>query len=502
MLWLFGLVILLIKQASVLAATVRHVKQCHPVTDPRTLRLFSRVKHRLKISRAIDLRLSEHIYSPASFGLFRPVILLPHTIFQLEPNKLKLILEHELVHHKRFDLAFDGTMAVLKSIQWFNPLIWIAHYQMRMDCELACDQYVIRNKSTSRKKEYAQLLIQFATKHSKSASAYSMTSMSAGFNQLAQRVSSVSKEVTSSVYTSIQVILLALLVTVLGQISPAYSSFTVKNMVFDYSVSQGISDFARIRNGQPVSLINPEKKMISGLLTAPSQSKPYPALILVHGCEGFDHRHSMWAKQLTDMGIVTLRIQRQGLMTPYCKKPIAQINTITAAQIMDAYAALDFLKTLDYVDKKRISIMSWESWSAIGAAAKHGVGQVYLNRFHSAIAMYPDCTATYNGEFNSPLLIMVGESDQWAQAKDCLAIEQIAEQNSGKSMVRVKIYPDTYHGFDNQLITQAIYLPYAKNLGNMSAKGATAKFNQIAYRDAKKQIQHFLIIDQDVNESP
>ena len=491
LIWFLGMTLTAYRFARKYLLTLKHVNQCSYINDPRLLHSLKKLSHKHCLKRKINLKLSRSLNSPASFGLIHPVILLPLKTIELNPTKIEMILEHELIHHKRLDIVVDTFMLIAKSIHWFNPIVWHAHTKMRADCELSCDHSVTRHLSQQLKQDYGELLIMYATRSTPTRATYSITSMSAQRAQLSKRIKSLAIAADTSWYKTIQIFLIAIVVLLLGLTSPAYSAFKTQNILFDYSTSQGISTFSSQRSNPGIVDYSQQEKVISGLLTRPTAKGKFPAIILVHGCEGFDARHKIWAKQLNDSGFVTLRIQRRNLKTPYCEKPIAEINTLTASQVMDAYAALDYLSTIEFVDPEKISVMSWESWGAIGAAATHGVGQVYLNKFKSAIAMYPDCTATYNGEFSSPLLIIVGDSDQWAQAQDCISIENFARQARNQN-VHVKVYANTYHGFDNQKFTQATFLPYAKNLGKLSNPGATAKYNRTAHLDAQNQISRFL----------
>ena len=488
--WFCGLILVAGFYIKKIILTSNHVRQCELIKEKRILITLEFIKTKLHLARKVEIRLSKNITSPASFGLIHPVVLLPINALALEQRKLALILEHELLHHKRLDIAVDALMTLLKSVHWFNPLIWLAHRFMRDDCELSCDYRVTRTKDNELKHLYAGLLIKFASRQSSTKRAYSVTLMSAKYSSLAMRIKHLLEQPRISLSKSLQTLTVTTTIAALSLTTPV-ASLAIETLIFDYSTSKGISEFSSKRLAKHKFLQDQENKRISGLLTKPAKTGKHPAIVLVHGCEGFDSRHKKWAKQLNQMGYITFRIQRHGIATPYCEKPIAQINTFTAEQVMDAYAALDFLRTLAFVDVNNINIMSWESWGAIGAAATFGIGQVYQNQFNSAIAMYPDCTATYNGEFNSPLLIMVGDSDQWAQAKDCISIQTIANKPHFEQ-VRVKVYTDTFHGFDNQELRQETYLPYAKNLGHLSTTGATAKYNHLAYLDARRQIKFFL----------
>ena len=59
------------------------------------------------------------------------------------PRERELILAHERVHLARGDTRINALVALLRSVNWFNPLVHYAAKCMRVDQELACDAGVI-----------------------------------------------------------------------------------------------------------------------------------------------------------------------------------------------------------------------------------------------------------------------------------------------------------------------------------------------------------------------
>lgn len=82
--------------------------------------------------------------SPLVSGLIHPTILLP-AWFEDDYNEeeQQLAILHEMMHVKRGDLwaLFAASFAV--SVQWFNPLIWVALAAFRRDQEAACDADIL-----------------------------------------------------------------------------------------------------------------------------------------------------------------------------------------------------------------------------------------------------------------------------------------------------------------------------------------------------------------------
>ncbi|MCC7376755.1 MAG: carboxypeptidase regulatory-like domain-containing protein [Verrucomicrobiales bacterium] len=96
---------------------------------------------------------TDHVQSPAVYGLFRPTLLLPRGLAaEFSPDQLRFVLLHEVAHVKRGDTVMTWVMAVLQALHWFNPVVWLAFARMRVDRELACDALVL---SCSRDEETA-----------------------------------------------------------------------------------------------------------------------------------------------------------------------------------------------------------------------------------------------------------------------------------------------------------------------------------------------------------
>ncbi|MHC4461936.1 MAG: M56 family metallopeptidase [Planctomycetota bacterium] len=143
--WLVGAVIL----AVLLMARFRQLRQAHRGRKGRAdvpdwlSELLADTTKRLNLRRTPEVALSRKVTSPAVFGLFRPVLLLPEeNIAGFSRKDFEHVLLHELAHLKRGDLWVHSVYMVLQIIYWFNPLLWFVRRQLQHLRELCCDATV------------------------------------------------------------------------------------------------------------------------------------------------------------------------------------------------------------------------------------------------------------------------------------------------------------------------------------------------------------------------
>ena len=93
-------------------------------------------------------------------GLMHPVIYLSSG---LDPESRKVVLCHERVHLQRRDYLFKPAALLICCVHWFNPLVWLAFYLMNMDCEMSCDEKVVKLLGEESKKIYSYTLLEEAS---------------------------------------------------------------------------------------------------------------------------------------------------------------------------------------------------------------------------------------------------------------------------------------------------------------------------------------------------
>ena len=128
--------------------------------------------------------------SPATFGWFRPTIVLPDVCLQQDLSELEDILRHELHHVRRGDFVWNGLSVVCRSLLFFHPAAWYAVRRMEFDRELACDLAAVSNSAKERAK-YAECLIHFARLNATQSAANWGIDFAASSDHLKTRVHSI-----------------------------------------------------------------------------------------------------------------------------------------------------------------------------------------------------------------------------------------------------------------------------------------------------------------------
>jgi hypothetical protein len=103
---------------------------------------------------------SDDVPGPCTFGVARPVVLLPVTGADWSGPQRRFTLLHELAHVRRLDYLTTQVSNLACAVHWYNPLVWFAAVQARKLQEQACDDVVVNAGGTP--SDYAQFLVSIA----------------------------------------------------------------------------------------------------------------------------------------------------------------------------------------------------------------------------------------------------------------------------------------------------------------------------------------------------
>lgn len=117
--------------------------------------------------RKVTLRQSELVGTPLTYGILRPVILLPSKI-RFSREEFLCIMEHEWIHIRWQDVLVKYVLYLTVCIYWFHPMVWAMAVLLNRDMEMSCDEEVIKKYSGSFRETYALILIRLAEGRQKS----------------------------------------------------------------------------------------------------------------------------------------------------------------------------------------------------------------------------------------------------------------------------------------------------------------------------------------------
>ncbi len=191
-----------------------------------------------------------------------------------------------------------------------------------------------------------------------------------------------------------------------------------------------------------------------------------PTIIAMHGCAGlyssfekdqieFTPRYLAMARVLTDAGYNVLfpdSFTPRGRRS-ICQESLQQRIASSNVRRLDVQVALRWVAMQDNVDGARVGLVGWSHGATtILSAINLAQTEVAVRKVQpkAAVAFYPVCSGFSKARTPykpaAPMLILMGENDDWSPPQDCEALERKLEGSD--TSITLKLYPDTYHEFD------------------------------------------------------
>lgn len=164
-----------------------------------------------QLRRNITIHQYDCIHTPLTYGIFRPVILLPKESLEQSPSTLNFILTHEWVHIRRFDCVTKILLTATLCIHWMNPLVWVMYLLFNRDIELSCDETVLHLLGRNRRSDYALALIDMEEQKG------GFASFASGFgrNAIEERIRAIMKMKKASLITILAAVVVVACVSIL-----------------------------------------------------------------------------------------------------------------------------------------------------------------------------------------------------------------------------------------------------------------------------------------------
>ncbi|WP_338754824.1 BlaR1 family beta-lactam sensor/signal transducer [Bacillus sp. FJAT-52991] len=212
--------------------TLRRIKNYSSTfSNQEVLALFEECKKRLQIKKSIKIVISKRVQSPMIFGLFQTYIVLPsqHENW-LSLKHYEYIFLHELNHYKNKDLLTNYVMLFYQIIYWFNPLVWLAFREMRLDREIACDTSVLHLLDDNSFSEYGNTIINFADPSKRSSKLQLVTKINGSKRQIKKRIEQISAYKPGSKKSIRKSVFIYVLASIILTVQlPVISAFATEN---------------------------------------------------------------------------------------------------------------------------------------------------------------------------------------------------------------------------------------------------------------------------------
>ncbi len=205
--------------------------------------------------------------SPCLVGFFRPAIYIGVDI-DTDSDTFRYAIAHEKTHYLHRDHMWAFVRAVLVTVYWFHPFVWIAAAASAKDGEIACDYGTVRRIGERERYAYSEMLLTFSgVKKEKRVYSYG-TMLRPGRSELKERIVRLTKANDNRVWAGILATVVMLVL--------AGCAFTGAAEDADGSSSQDSGNDINEDNGQ------------SEAITEPRQLESVPADISVETIFGAD----------------------------------------------------------------------------------------------------------------------------------------------------------------------------------------------------------------------
>jgi TonB family protein len=142
--WALGFSFIFLKLAAGLARLAWVSAHSKPLFDNDWMRTVLELSEFHKISRSVRLlQCNSPLAMPLTWGIFRPVIVLPSSAAHWDDERRRIVLSHELAHIARQDWFLQICAELARAIYWFHPLVWLAAARLRQESEHASDDAVL-----------------------------------------------------------------------------------------------------------------------------------------------------------------------------------------------------------------------------------------------------------------------------------------------------------------------------------------------------------------------
>lgn len=135
----------------------------YPIKNMEIIHIFKDMRRKLNITQYIRIQRCGRVSSPMMIGFINPILILPREDYS--DRELYVILHHELIHYRRYDIWYKLVLLLANAVHWFNPLVYIMVRYSNKDMEISCDAEVVKDKNVEFRREYSQTILDIIHKN-------------------------------------------------------------------------------------------------------------------------------------------------------------------------------------------------------------------------------------------------------------------------------------------------------------------------------------------------
>jgi len=181
-------------------------------------------------------------------------------------------------------------------------------------------------------------------------------------------------------------------------------------------------------------------------LFRPEGAGPFPAVVVLHPCNGVTAHTRNWARRLVSWGYVAMVVDSFG---PRHVRTVCTRGRLVPPELRarDALAAADYLRSRPDVQPGRIGLIGFShgGWTVLKTVLARDAGVTVTHPFAAAVAFYPGCQVP-RSELLTDTLILIGDADDWTPASRCERWRDTVAKND--HTVELVMYPGALHAFD------------------------------------------------------
>jgi dienelactone hydrolase len=224
-----------------------------------------------------------------------------------------------------------------------------------------------------------------------------------------------------------------------------------------------------------VEIPGPDGIVLKADLILPPHPTDVPAIVALHGCGGaLRDRDEQWTRALTAAGHILLFPDSFGSrgLASQCRVTDREA-TSGGLRRADALEAARWLATRPGTPPGGVVLLGWSDGGSTLLAAGEASPELPPGLLRGLVAFYPGCRgASVKPGWRpaAPLLILIGESDDWTPAAPCHALAK--EVGAALTLVA---YPGAYHDFDAPRPVRILQnIPHSQNADETVHAGENA----------------------------